>query len=140
LLLKKKRFGESTIERIDKHLFKIEEMITDIEMAQTNKEVIQKLHEGSQALQAVNRVFSIDEVEKIMLETQEGIDIETQITSIISGQLNDTELDAVEEEFDELLRAEMPNVPEDELEAIKEEAGIPAKKEKKREATAVEAI
>jgi hypothetical protein len=56
LLLKKKRLEETTMSRINKHLLKIEEMVTDIEMAQMNKTVLQNLYEGSRALQAINRV------------------------------------------------------------------------------------
>lgn len=55
LLLKKKKMEETTMERIDKHLLKIEEMVSDIEMAQMNKNVLEKLYEGSRALQTVNR-------------------------------------------------------------------------------------
>lgn len=47
---------ESRIDRIDKHLAKIEEMIGDIELAQVNKNVLEKLYEGSRALQTINRV------------------------------------------------------------------------------------
>lgn len=67
MLLKKKRLEEATIEKIDKHLTTIEQMTTDIEMAQINTDVLQKLQQGSKALQAVNRVrihrFPIIEVD-----------------------------------------------------------------------------
>jgi hypothetical protein len=60
-MLKKKRLEESKIDRIDKHLVKIEEMIGDIELAQMNKNVLEKLYEGSRALQTINRVcYSLD--------------------------------------------------------------------------------
>lgn len=63
LLLKKKRLEESRIEQIEKHLMKIEEMVSDIEMAQMNKNVLENLYQGSRALQTINRVcFSISSI------------------------------------------------------------------------------
>lgn len=47
---------------------------------------------------------------------------------MLSGQLNADDLDEVEKEFDELFHVELPDVPDAELEAIKEAAGIPVKK------------
>lgn len=46
----------------------------------------------------------------------------------MSGKLTQDELDDVEREFEEIVRDELPDVPNDELEAAKEEAGLPAKK------------
>jgi hypothetical protein len=42
----------------------------------------------------------------------------------LSGKLNDDELDDVEKEFDDMFHVELPEAPDDELEAVKEAAGI----------------
>ncbi|KAI6191919.1 hypothetical protein M3Y97_00280000 [Aphelenchoides bicaudatus] len=136
LLLKKKKLAETTIERIDKHLLKIEQMTSDIEMAQINMSVLEKLSEGSKALQVVNRAFSIDEIEKIMSDTQEAAEYQYEITSMLSGKLSDDDLDDVEREFDELFHVELPEAPDDELEAVKEAGGLRKERRKNRVAVA----
>lgn len=45
----------------------------------------------------------------------------------MSGKLIQDELEDVEKEFEKMFRIELPDVPDDELEAAKEEAGLPAK-------------
>lgn len=43
---------------------------------------------------------------------------------MLSGKLTEDELDDVEKEFDEMFHVELPEAPDDELEAVKEAAGI----------------
>jgi hypothetical protein len=45
----------------------------------------------------------------------------------LAGQLTEDELGDVEKEFDELFHVELPEAPNEELEAFKETAGLPVK-------------
>ncbi|KAI6226442.1 hypothetical protein M3Y99_01294700 [Aphelenchoides fujianensis] len=157
MLLKRKKFEETMMGRIEKHLQQIYTMIGDIETAVMNKELLETLQEGNKALMTLNSAFSLEDVEKIMEDTAEAAEYQQvgllsfpflsllsdcrRSRASLSGQLTEAEQDDVEAEFDSLVHAELPEVPDHELEAIKTAARIPAKEKipKEREAVALAA-
>lgn len=72
LMLKRKRYQESIMDRIAKQMDQIDSMVSNLETAQLNKEVFEKLKQGNDALQLINQTFSIEDAEKIMEDTQEA--------------------------------------------------------------------
>lgn len=56
MCLKRKKFQEAQIDKIFDHLNMIQTIISDIEMAQINTEVIEKIAQGNAALKALNEV------------------------------------------------------------------------------------
>lgn len=78
---------------------------------------------GNIALKKVHDVLNIDEIEKIMDETREGIEKQREIDELISGQLTQVDEEAVEAELEAILDVsdQLPDVPTDKLpEAEKE--------------------
>jgi len=74
LLLRKKKYQEQQLSKADGMLENIEKMTQDIEFIQVEMKVLDGLKVGNTALKQLNAVLSIDEIEKIMDETKEGID------------------------------------------------------------------
>merc|ERR1712156_612202 len=86
---------------------------------------IDGLKNGNEALEKANAVFSIDEIEDILADTQEAVDKQGEIDTLLSGQLTEEDENDVMEELDKLLVgdlepviADLPTVPKDEIKDI----------------------
>ncbi|XP_065580755.1 charged multivesicular body protein 6-like isoform X2 [Artemia franciscana] len=150
ILLKKKRYLEQLTEKTDNQLDGIEQMVQDIEFSQVQVEVLKNLEKGNAALKKLHDVFSMSDVEKIMDETREGIEKQQEIDDLLSGNLTEDDLAAVEDELNEIMKANLPeveNLPEVPTEEPTlpdipqgEPTDVPTRKEKtKQEKTALTA-
>ncbi|XP_043803202.1 charged multivesicular body protein 6 [Apis laboriosa] len=143
LLLRKKKFQEQILSKTDGQLENLEHMVHDLEFAQVELRVVDGLKVGNAALKKLHNLLSIDEIEKIMDETKEGIEKQKEIDDILSGELTESDETEVEAELDVLLAAEVeekaPEVTEDIIlpEVPKE---LPEKKEERRKEKTQEAI
>ncbi|CAK9804014.1 Charged multivesicular body protein 6 [Anthophora quadrimaculata] len=117
LLLRKKKFQEQILSKTDGQLENLERMVHDLEYAQVELKVIDGLKVGNAALKKLHDLLSIDEIEKVMDETREGIEKQREINAILSGELTDQDESDVEAELDALLAAEVeektPEAPKD---------------------------
>lgn len=128
LLLRKKKFQEQILVKTDGQLENLERMVHDLEYTQIETKVIDGLKVGNEALKKLQEILSIDEIEKVMDETREGIEKQEEINTLLSGALSDEDEGAVEAELDALIAQEaeeetpevpaeevpLPDVPEDE--------------------------
>ncbi|XP_022802664.1 charged multivesicular body protein 6-A-like [Stylophora pistillata] len=99
LLLKKKRYQEQTLERTDNQLENLEKMVQDVEFAQIQIQVADGLKQGNEALKKMHEIMSIEDVERIMDETREGIEYQREIDELLSGSLTQEDEDAVLQEI-----------------------------------------
>lgn len=81
------------------------------------------LKTGNVALKKVHDILNIDEIEKIMDETREGIEKQKEIDDIISGQLTEEDEEAVEAELEAILdvKDQLPDVPTENLPEVPEQ-------------------
>lgn len=128
MLLRKKKYQESLLSNADKQLENLEKLAADLEFAQVELKVLDGLKQGNAALKKVHDMLDINEVEKIMDETREGIEKQQEIDAILTDVLTSedeedvlAELDALEAEEELQQRAKLPDVPSDELPAKEEE-------------------
>lgn len=105
----------------DKQLENLEKLASDLEFAQVEMKVLDGLKQGNAALKKVHDMLSIDEVERIMDETREGIEKQQEIDAILTDVLTTqdeedvlAELDALEAEEQNI---QLPEVPSEELPA-----------------------
>lgn len=140
LLLKKKIYQEKLLQNTDVQLEKLEQLTHDIEFAQIEIQVLDGLKTGNTALKKVHEILNIDDIERILDETKEGIDKQHEIDELISGKLTDEDELAVEAELEELLdvKDELPEVPEDKLPELPQEK-VKEKRAKEKERVALEA-
>uniref|UniRef100_A0A914CYZ0 Charged multivesicular body protein 6 n=1 Tax=Acrobeloides nanus TaxID=290746 RepID=A0A914CYZ0_9BILA len=132
LLLKRKKFIETLIVRISNQLEQIQQLICEIELAQLNHEVYEKLKQGNDALQSLNQKISVEDVEKILEDTREAAELQEEISSLISGQLTNTDLNEVEEEFTRLMEEQLPEVPTEALPERESPKRVRAKEDEPR--------
>ncbi|OXA59735.1 charged multivesicular body protein 6-A [Folsomia candida] len=113
LLLKKKRFQESILEKSEKQLDNIDEMCHSLEFAQIEIKVLDGLKSGNEALKKVHDMMSIDDIEKILEETREGVDKQNEIDALLSGSLSPEDLEEVETELEKIMEEENIQMPKD---------------------------
>lgn len=121
LLLRKKRYQEQLLLKADGQLENLEKLTHDLEFAQIELQVLEGLKNGNEALKKVHDVLDIADIEKIMEETREGMEKQDEINALLSGALTEEDEAVVEEELDELLRQQLPNVPSETIRSIETE-------------------
>uniref|UniRef100_A0A1A9ZNH1 Uncharacterized protein n=1 Tax=Glossina pallidipes TaxID=7398 RepID=A0A1A9ZNH1_GLOPL len=121
LLLRKKKFQETLLINTDKQLENLEKLATDIEYAQVEMNIVDALKDGNEALKKMHAMVDINEIERIMDETREGVEKQQEIDSLLSEALSEQDENDVLIELDALIAEEgveklkLPEVPQDEL-------------------------
>ncbi|KAL4659235.1 charged multivesicular body protein 6-like [Arapaima gigas] len=124
LLLKKKRYQDQLLDKTESQISNLERMVQDIEFAQIEMKVIEGLKVGNDCLKKMHQVMSIEEVERIMDETQDAIEYQRQIDDMLAGALSQEDEDAVLAELEAITQGEdvtLPEVPTESLPALPEE-------------------
>ncbi|KMQ91489.1 charged multivesicular body protein 6-like protein [Lasius niger] len=118
LLLRKKKYQEQVLSRADGQLENLERMVHDLEFAQVEMKVVDGLRIGNTTLKQLHDLLSIDEIEKIMDETREGVEKQREIDEILSSTFtaeDNIDEDEIETELDALLETELnektPEIP-----------------------------
>ncbi|KAI7697424.1 Charged multivesicular body protein 6 [Sarcoptes scabiei] len=138
LLLKKKKFTEKMLEKTDRELMTIENLIMDIEYKNVEQNVLKGIEVGNEALKQLNSLFSIDKIEALLEETEEGIQKQKEINELITGIKEIDEIamddDELNEELENILddqTIELPEVPSEQ--PVTNDTDIKAKKTKIKE-------
>lgn len=149
LILRKKKYQENLLATTDKELEALEKLTNDLEFSQVQQQVLDGLQVGNEALKKIHEILTIDEVERIMDETREGIEKQQEIDALIStGALSAEDEDSVAAELEELVASTLPAIDEDVEEKLPQLPDVPAedpqiekqkKKEKQQERVALEA-
>ncbi|XP_077406763.1 charged multivesicular body protein 6 [Vanacampus margaritifer] len=117
LLLKKKRYQEQLLDKTDNQISNLERMVQDLEFAQIEKKVIDGLRVGNESLKKMHEVMSIEEVERILDETQDAVEYQRQIDEMLSGSFSQEDEDAVLAELEAITQGDvlLPDVPSHQL-------------------------
>ncbi|KAM9393807.1 LOW QUALITY PROTEIN: charged multivesicular body protein 6-like [Pholidichthys leucotaenia] len=136
LLLKKKRYQDQLLDKTEKKISNLERMVQDIEFMQIEMKVVEGLKIGNDCLKSMHQVMSIEDVERILDETQESVEYQRQIDELLAGALSQEDEDAVLAELEAITQGEdvaLPEVPSEPIpevpDALKAE---PERKEAKK--------
>lgn len=123
------------LQQTDQQLENLERLAADIEYAQIEVQVVDGLRAGNEALQQINNMLDIDEIERILDETKEGAEKQAEINSLLSSVVTEEDEEDIMNELSALVRAEeaekadheqgkedvaLPDVPTDEPELDEE--------------------
>uniref|UniRef100_A0A3P9HKF2 Charged multivesicular body protein 6b n=1 Tax=Oryzias latipes TaxID=8090 RepID=A0A3P9HKF2_ORYLA len=135
LLLKKKRYQDQLLEKTENQISNLERMVQDLEFAQIEKKVLEGLKVGNECLKKMHEVMSIEEVERIMDETQDAVEYQRQIDEMLAGALTQEDEDAVLAELEAITQGdvELPDVPAEQLPEAPERKGERERPRKKAE-------
>ncbi|XP_044839632.1 charged multivesicular body protein 6 isoform X1 [Mauremys mutica] len=117
LLLKKKRYQEQLLDKTENQISNLERMVQDIEFTQIEMKVIEGLKIGNECLNKMHEVMSIEEVERIIDETQDAVEYQRQIDEMLAGSFTEEDEDAILEELNAITQEqlELPEVPTEPL-------------------------
>ncbi|CAJ1075168.1 charged multivesicular body protein 6-like [Xyrichtys novacula] len=136
LLLKKKRYQDQLLDKTENQISNLERMVQDIEFMQIEMKVIEGLKVGNDCLKSMHEIMSIEDVERILDETQESIEYQRQIDEMLAGALTQEDEDAVLAELEAITQGEdvaLPEVPTEPVPEIPEAATAePERREAKK--------
>ncbi|CAG2163022.1 unnamed protein product [Oppiella nova] len=112
LLLKKKKYMESILDKTDNQLMNLEKLVTDIEFSRVEATVLEGLQTGNEALKQLHQILSIDKIEEILEETKEGIEKQKEIDDLLLGMNIETDEQSLLQELDQMLAPTVPDLPE----------------------------
>lgn len=122
LCLKKRKYQQKLITQTNGMMLKLDRMVGDVEIAQVQREFYDTLKMGTAMLQKMNAEMKIEDVEELMLDNEEAIEHQKQISEMLAGSLSQDDVASVDNELDEMMReigdeqaiemkAAMPDVP-----------------------------
>ncbi|KAK4180308.1 Snf7 family [Triangularia setosa] len=155
LALRRKKYQESLLAKTDQQLEQLEKLVSSVEFALIQKDVVFGLQQGTKVLKEIHaEMGGIDKVEKLMGETQEEIEYQKEVSEMLGGRISVQDEEEVEEELARLETelapkaatskvaepvAMLPSVPDTELPEVGEGRRQEAAKlvgEERREAIA----
>ncbi|KAJ3600202.1 hypothetical protein NHX12_031188, partial [Muraenolepis orangiensis] len=116
VLLKKKRYQNQLLDKTENQISNLERMVQDIEFTQIELKVVEGLKVGNDCLKSLHGVMSIEDVERIMDETQDALEYQRQIDEMLAGSLTQEDEEAVLAELHAITQGEdleLPEVPTD---------------------------
>lgn len=102
LCLRRKRMHEEQLKKVMTLQENIEKMILTVEFASIQSEVLTALKTGTQALNDLNKVMSVDQVEKVADDAADAIQDAQAVSALLAEHLTVRDEDAVQEEVDAL--------------------------------------
>ncbi|RDD38142.1 Charged multivesicular body protein 6 [Trichoplax sp. H2] len=87
-------------------------MVNDVEFAKIQVQVVERLKQGNECLDRMHKMMSIEDVERIMDETQEAIEYQKQIDELLGNTLTDEDETAVLAELEQITQQELQNLPD----------------------------
>ncbi|PSN61749.1 charged multivesicular body protein-like protein 6 [Corynespora cassiicola Philippines] len=139
LALRRKKYQESQLAKMDAQLAQLEQLTSDVEFALVQKDVLFGLQQGTAVLKEIHKEMGgIENVEKLLGENEEARAYQEEISELLANKMSNQDEDEVEDEL-EALEAEvngdiLPGVPTKQPEFTPEEKAWLAKERAKRRA------
>uniref|UniRef100_A0A672IZJ9 Charged multivesicular body protein 6a n=1 Tax=Salarias fasciatus TaxID=181472 RepID=A0A672IZJ9_SALFA len=104
----KKRYQDQLLDKTENQISNLS--VQDIEFMQIEMKVIEGLKVGNDCLKSMHEIMSIEDVERILDETQEAIEYQRQIDEMLAGSLTQEDEDAVLAELEAITQVLSPSV------------------------------
>ena len=126
LALRRKKFQESLLAKTDAQLETLEHLTSNVEFALVQKDVVFGLQQGTSVLKQIhNEMGGVENVEKLMGESEEAREYQREISEMLAGSMSTADEEAVEEELDRmevLVKGPPDTVPGEGINEIEEES------------------
>ncbi|CAF9918913.1 MAG: Vacuolar protein sorting-associated protein 20 [Alectoria fallacina] len=112
LALRRKKFQETLLVKTDAQLETLEQLTSNVEFALVQKDVIYGLQQGTSVLKQIHaEMGGIENVEKLMGESEDAMAYQKEISEMLGGQMSNQDEDEVEDEL-EAMESEITGVKE----------------------------
>ncbi|PVV03222.1 hypothetical protein BB560_002309 [Smittium megazygosporum] len=115
LALKKKKYQEQLISQTNDQLLNLSKLLQTIEFSLIQKDVINGLKIGNQVLVSLNKETNIQDVENLLMDTQEAIEYQNEISELLSTNLSPESEEAALQDLAELQLQLMNSPPKNKL-------------------------
>ena len=100
LALRRKKFQESLLAKTDAQLETLEQLTSNVEFALVQKDVIFGLQQGTSVLKRIHaEMGGLDNVEKLMGENEEARQYQREVSEMLKGEMTNQDEDEVEDEL-----------------------------------------
>jgi len=144
--LRLKKLKIKSLDDVEQKILSLEKILLEIESTEMTQESLNAVQNGTNALNEMHRIMSVEDVEQIMADNEEALDEANEIASLLSGESFDlTDEEELEAELNALsgnvnnkndTKVEIPNLPNVPTSKIQlkndEDANTEATTEKKR--------
>ena len=144
--LRLKKLKIKSLDDVEQKILSLEKILLEIESTEMTQESLKAVQNGTNALNEMHRIMSVEDVEQIMADNEEALDEANEIASLLSGESFDlTDEEELEAELNALsgnvnnkndTKVEIPNMPNVPTSKIQlkndEDANTEATTEKKR--------
>lgn len=131
--IKLKRLKIKSMENVEAQILSLENILLEIETTEMTQESLKAVQNGTNALNEMHRIMSVEDVEQILSENEDALDDANEIATLIAGtgdifnSINEDDLEAelqalngnVNKNNTNLLVSKMPNVPTHKVEQAK---------------------
>ena len=100
LALRRKKFQESLLTKTDAQLETLEQLTSNVEFSLVQKDVVYGLQQGTSVLKQIHaEMGGIENVEKLMGESEDARAYQQEISEMLKGQISNQDEDEVEDEL-----------------------------------------
>jgi charged multivesicular body protein 6 len=132
-LLRRRKYQTNSLRLCEQQMLNLEQLVQSLEFAKIQERVFAALKQGSTALQSIQRMTSVDEVDALMSDTQEAVQQREEADQRLSQHLSSVDDQEIANEL-QLLEAQimvheqvasppitladLPEVPSHKIEAL----------------------
>ncbi|KAL9126258.1 MAG: hypothetical protein Q9217_004671 [Psora testacea] len=103
LALRRKKFQESLLAKTDAQLETLEQLTSNVEFASVQKDVLFGLRQGTSVLKQIHaEMGGLENVEKLMGENEEARQYQQEVSELLKGEMSNQDEDEVEDELEKL--------------------------------------
>lgn len=105
LALRRKKYQETLLAKTDSQLETLEQLTSNVEFVLVQKDVVFGLQQGTKVLKQIHaEMGGIENVEKLMGESEDARAYQRQISEMLGGQMSNQDEDEVEDELEALAK------------------------------------
>jgi len=110
--LRRRKFQESLLKKTDGQLEVLESLVSNVEFALIEKDVLFGLQQGNEVLKQIHTEMNLESVHLLMEDTTEAIQYQREIDEALMSKMTAEEEESVQEELAALQAEALPSIPE----------------------------